>query len=131
MKKVLNRYYRNIYKCLPVNRKQKQQILDQIHQSLDGYLAENPSADMSQIMQHFGKPEEIASSYVENMTTPEILKKFRIRRTVLAIACAVAAAALLLWGTVVAISFYNELDESGGSIIVDPVIEIDETEENQ
>ena len=131
MEKQLKQYYCSIYKCLPICRKQKQQILDQIRQSVEGYLTENPSADMPQIIQHFGRPEEIASSYVENMTTPEILKKFQIRRTVLTIACAVAAVALLMWGTVVAISFYNELDESGGFIVVDPVVEIDETEENQ
>jgi len=129
MKKQLKQYYRSVYKCLPVKRKQKQQILHQIRQSVEGYLAENPLADMPKIIQHFGKPEEIASTYVENMTTREILKRFHVRKSILTVICSVAAIVLLVWGAAVAISFINELDESGGFVVVDPVVEINETEE--
>lgn len=129
MKKQLKQYYRSVYKCLPVSQKQKQQILNQIRHSVEGYLTENPSADMPQIIQHFGNPEEIASTYVENMTTTEILKRFHVRKSILTAICSVAAVALLVWGVVVAISFINELDESGGFVAVEPVAEIDETEE--
>ena len=83
---------------------------------------------MPQIIQHFGEPKEIASTYVENMTTAEILKRFHVRKFILAAICSVAAAALLIWGTVVAVSFINELDESDGFVVVEPVTEINETE---
>lgn len=72
--KELKQYYRDIAKNLPVGRKQKQQILLAITQSVEDYLAAHPQADFQAVQEHFGSPQEIAAAYIENMTTPEILK---------------------------------------------------------
>ena len=125
MKKELNRYCRSISRYLPIKKAQRQQIVEQIRHSVEDYLEEHPGANMADLTAHFGTPEAIASAYVENMTTPEILKKFRIRRTILIVVCSVAAAAFLMWATVVGIALSNELNAAGGFVVVDPVIESD------
>lgn len=128
--KELKQYYRDIAKKLPVGRKKKQQILLAITQSVEDYLAAHPLADFQAVQAHFGSPQEIAAAYIENMTTPEILKKFRFRKTVLSILCATAATALLLWGVVVGVALINEITSSGGYGVVDPIEEFNVTEYN-
>ncbi|MBR3979156.1 MAG: hypothetical protein IKJ94_06000 [Oscillospiraceae bacterium] len=128
--KELKQYYRDISKHLPVGRKQKQQILLTITQSVEDYLAAHPLADFQAVQAHFGSPQEIAAAYIENMTTPEILKKFRFRKTVLTILCATAATALLLWGVVVGTALINEITSSGGYGVIDPIEEFNVTEYN-
>lgn len=129
--KELKKYYRDISKNLPVGRKQKQQIILAIVQSVEDYLATHPLADFPAVLEHFGSPQEIAASYIENMTTPEILKKFRFRKTVLTVLCATAATALLLWGVVVGTALINEITSSGGYGVIDPIEEFNVTEYNE
>lgn len=126
--KELKQYYREIDKNLPVGRKQKQQISLAITQSVEDYLAAHPLADFQAVQAHFGTPQEIATSYIENMTTPEILKKFRFRKTVLTILCATAATALLLWGTVIGFALLKEANRGETFLIVDSIEEYDVTE---
>ena len=122
--KELKQYYREIAKKLPVGRKQKQQILLTITQSVEDYLAAHPLADFQAVQAHFGSPQEIAAAYIENMTTPEILKKFRFRKTIIIVVCSVAAVALLMWAAVVGYALMNELNEDGGFVVVEPVVEV-------
>ena len=122
--KELKQYYRDIAKQLPVGRKQKQQILLTITQSVEDYLAAHPLADFQAVQAHFGSPQEITAAYIENMTTPEILKKFRFRKTIIIVVCSVAAVALLMWAAVVGSALMNELNQDGGFVVVEPVVEV-------
>lgn len=126
--KELKQYYRDIAKQLPVGRKQKQQILLTITQSVEDYLAAHPLADFQAVQAHFGAPQEITAAYIENMTTPEILKKFRFRKTVLTILCATAATALLLWGAVIGYALLKEANRGETFLVVDSIEEYDVTE---
>lgn len=128
MEKALSKYYRSISKCLPVDKKHKKQILEQIRHSVEDYRVENPAADIQGILEHFGTPQEITASYVENMTTPEILKKFCVRKTVLLVVCAVAAVALLMWGTGLAVTLINANKSIDGYGVTGSIEELDATE---
>lgn len=126
--KELKQYYREIAKKLPVGRKQKQQISLAITQSVEDYLAAHPLADFQAVQAHFGSPQEIAATYIENMTTPEILKKFRFRKTVLIVLCATAATALLLWGSIIVYAIVKDANSGESFLIVDSIEEFDVTE---
>ncbi len=126
--KELKQYYRDIAKNLPVGRKKKQQILLAITQSVEDYLAAHPLADFQAVQAHFGAPQEIAAAYIENMTTQEILKKFRFRKTVLSILCATAATALLLWSSIIVYAIVKDANSGEGFIVVDSIEEFDVTE---
>lgn len=61
----LRRYYRKIRAWLPCSRKMKKQILDEIQSRIEEFLLDNPIASVEEIESYFGKPQDIASSYVD------------------------------------------------------------------
>ncbi len=125
MEKALSKYYRSISKCLPVEKKHKKQILEQIRHSVEDYRAENPAADIQGILEHFGTPQEIAAAYIDEMTTTEIQKKFKITKRVIVIVCTAIALALILWATVLVAAWVDAQKSFDGFYDVGPVIESD------
>ena len=95
--KEANRYLRQVRRLLPSGRKTKNAIMQQIHDSMDGYLADHPTADYAQIKAQFGEPETVAAAYVESSGTAEILKSLRIRKKIVLAVVAVLLFALLFW----------------------------------
>lgn len=97
----LKRYYKAIYSWLPCSRKLKKQIIGQIQNCVEDYLAQNPDTDIAQLKKHFGDPQAIAATYVENIGTAEILKDLRIRKRIVRIVASIMAAVLIMWAGVV------------------------------
>ena len=52
------------------------------------YLDANPEADMQAIQAHFGTPNSIAATYVDNADTADLLRDLRIRKKIVAIVVA-------------------------------------------
>ena len=126
--KEIRDYYRQIERCLPGSAKAKKRIMDSIRQSVGSYLEENPKADMAAVQSHFGTPNSIAASYVEQMDTEEVIKKFDIKKTVIGIVCGALFLALLLWAVCLVMALVDEHDSDSGYGEYEPVIEI-QTEE--
>lgn len=120
----LKRYYRNIRRCLPSSRKLKTQILAEIESNIVAYLYENPTADLPTIEARFGAPEQIASAYVDELGTPELLKKLQIRKNVITIISGIMAVILVIWVAAVAWAIKNESHESEGYLSPSQAIEI-------
>lgn len=123
LEKQLKAYYREIRHYLPGFGKLKKQIMDSIRQSIGAYLEENPAADFEEIQKHFGTPQQIATSYVDEMTTPEILKKFSVKKTILTIICAAVVTIVIIWLAAVGIAIANEHTQADGYYDVGTVIE--------
>lgn len=96
-----------------------------IEQTVNAYLHENPGADFASVQQHFGTPQQIAAAYIDEMTPAEILKRFKVRRTVIIVICVTVALALLMWTITLGIAWLNEKDSADGFYDVGPVIESD------
>ena len=94
-------YYRDVRRELPCSGKDKKQIFLKIRTSIDAFLQENPNATMKDIEMHFGSAKTIASAYLDNMDSVALLKVVRTRKTIKRTVFAVAAVALLLWGSIV------------------------------
>ncbi len=120
----LKRYYRSIHKCLPSSRKLKAKVLAETESNINAYLLEEPSADIASIEARFGSPEQIAVAYVDELGTPELLKKFQIRKRILAIVISAIAVILILWLSVVGWAVLKELDHSNNTFTNNGVIEI-------
>lgn len=101
-----------------------------IEEAVCTYLIENPTADLQAIQQHFGTPQQIAAAYIEEISTPELMKKFNVRKTVIAIICAAVALALLMWCATLAAALIENHIAVNGYIETSPIIEI-ETEETK
>lgn len=111
---LLRRYFREIRRWLPCNRRQRKQIIGQIQVDVQNYLAQNPSSDFAQLQTVLGDPQTIAAAYVENADTAELLKSLRIRRRIVTIVTAAVTTILLLWAATVTWAVIREADDSSG-----------------
>ena len=113
--KELKKYYRQIKRWLPCGGKTKKQLMTNITATIENYLAENPEADFNALQSHFGTPQQIAASFVDEMDTVELLRKLRIRRKLVNIAFGCASTFIVLWFVAILISLWYD---QGGYITV-------------
>lgn len=110
----LKRYYRNIRKDLPCSYKMKKKIMQQIQESVDQFLEQNPDADFDAVQLHFGEPQTIALSYIEDQDAPELLRKLRIKKKIIAVVVGVIVAILVIWGIAVVWAVIDSADTNNG-----------------
>ena len=91
------RYICSVSDTLSCSGKTKRRIVSQIRDSVEDYLLQNPDADFDMIQTHFGTPQEIAASYVNEQDASLLLKKMSIKKKVLVIVAGVMAVVLLIW----------------------------------
>ena len=92
----------------------KRKIIDEISSSVSRYLTENPGGNYDEIVAKFGTPEQIASSYVNEMDSSELVHKLLIRKKIVRMVFAVAIVVVILWVGVVSISLLNEIKNADG-----------------
>lgn len=93
----LKQYYYSVRNALPCPRKMKRQIIAQLKDSVNEYLAANQDADFWAVQNHFGTPQQIASGFVEDQSALDLLQKMSVKRKIVAIVAGVAAVVILLW----------------------------------
>lgn len=124
----LLRYLWEVREELPGNRRQKKQILSRVESSVQDFVIENPHVDYATITQRFGTPQQIAASYIEEMSTPELTQQLRIRKTIVRIVAATALVLVLLWAGVVVTALIRRVKAMNGYLIVGEAEIIDRTE---
>lgn len=110
------RYLREIQESLPCTGKAKRGITRKINGMIDDAMLDEPDLTYEMLVKRFGTPQQIASSYVDEMETPELLKKLRIKKKIFAVVCATAAIILAIWiGVVVTATqaHYNSMKSFG------------------
>ena len=95
------RYRRKVLSLLPCTKRQKQKIISQFVASLSDYIESNPDVDFIDLEDHFGSPEAITASYVENAGTADILQALRIRKRIVLTVSLAFAVLLISWAAVV------------------------------
>lgn len=68
--------------------------------SVREFVIENPGADYNAIVSRFGTPKRIASAYVDDMDTGELLLNLRIRRKIVQIVVVTALLVITAWAGV-------------------------------
>lgn len=126
---VLKRYYRTIRSYLPCSRKRKKHILDEIQNSVNGYLKDHPEANISEIEVRFGEPKNIAAAYVDDMDTPELLYALRARRRIITAVIAGVIAALFMWASCLCYTIVQYDSKYNGLIDVSDIEIIDSNEQ--
>lgn len=110
----LNQYYRSIRKALPCSYKMKKTIMQQIRESVGLFLEQNPNADFEEVKLHFGEPQTIALSYIEDQDAPELLRKLRIKKKIIAVVVGVIVAIFVIWGIAVVWAVIDSADTNNG-----------------
>lgn len=124
-KNALRDYCRAVKSWLPCDAKQKRRILEKIRLDVMGYLEENPDADFAAIQARFGTPQAIASAYVDDLDTAQLLYSLRIRKRIVTIVAATMATILLTWAGVVTWAIVYEIN-SKDAVIVDTITVTDD-----
>ena len=117
--KNIKKYLRQVRSLLPCNLREKKRMLSDLQGRIGDYLEANPDADFSAVEAHFGTPQQIATAFVDEMGTAELLLKLRVRKRVIRVTAAFMAAILLgifTFYTVALIDFYNK---TNGYLIID------------
>lgn len=88
-----------------------------VETSIRDYVSNQPNADYKAICRRFGTPEQISSTYLEELETPELIEKIRIRSRIVSIVSASAICFLLLWSGAVCIALVKHTGNTGGFLI--------------
>ena len=100
--KEINRYIKDIKKELLYGTKESRQFLKELKQNVTDYAEENQTADMAQVTEQFGTPEDIAATFFEQYGKEDIKKKVNIRRVVVvAVAVSIVIFIIFLIGVFV------------------------------
>lgn len=115
------KYLWQVSSWLPCSGKSKAFILQQISDSLAAYREENPQADFAQIQAHFGDAHSVASAYVGQMDTAQLLKNLRLKRRIFKAVLAAVFAALLAWvGVLGWVTTQVNADDNGYTVVSGP-----------
>lgn len=72
------KYIRRVKKTLVCSRKDKKRIISDIDNSIDELLYDDPQADITQLENVIGSPNEIAEEYLENISPDFFRRKKRL-----------------------------------------------------
>ena len=110
----VRKYLREIQESLPCTGKAKRGITRKINGMIDNAILEEPDLTYEMLVKRFGTPQQIAASCVDEMETPELLKKLRIKKKIIAVVCATAAIILAIWVGVVTTATLDHYSEMNG-----------------
>lgn len=99
-------YYSQVKRRIPVNGKRRRELLQSIKAEIEEYASSAPSATVCDYYERFGKPDEIAVSFVSEMPYSEIDARLRGGRRALRIACITAAVISTVAAVSLAISIH-------------------------
>lgn len=124
--KQMREYLKQVRCMLPCAAAFKKQILVNLRNDISGYMQEHPDADMENLVEAFGTPEQIAEAYIDTLSTTELAMKIRKRtklwRTILVVSGACVLACVLIWGCAV-IAALQEVENRGALIIETQIVE--------
>lgn len=94
--KEINKYIKDIKKELLYGTKESRQFLKGLRQNVTDFAEENQGADMAEVTEQFGKPEDIAATFFEQYDKKEIKHKVNVRRVVVAAAVTVVTVFVII-----------------------------------
>lgn len=114
LNKDARRYLRQIRGWLPCAGRMKRKMLECIKVDILEFLSENPDADYKMVVARFGTPQQIASSYVEEAETGELLRVLKTRRKVITIVVTTAVMIVSIWAGAVAFIVTSDAHKADG-----------------
>lgn len=107
----LGRYCKEVRGWLPCTRKARRTIMDKIESVISEGEAE---LSYGQLVERYGTPQQIASAYVDEMGTMELLNDLRIKRKILRAVAVTCIIALVMWAGCIAAALAKDYDADNG-----------------
>ena len=112
----VRRYLRSVWKLLPGKIKEKRTVICQVRDNLMQFMEEEPFADYETIVARFGTPKQIASAYLDEMDTAELMKSLRVKRRILGAGTLGVALGLLICLITAALVYVEGVKDVTGTI---------------
>jgi len=119
--KQINKYIKDIKKELLYGTKESRQFLKELKQNVTDYAEENQNADMAQVTEQFGKPEDIAATFFEQYSKDGIKRKVNIRRVVVTAAVTIVTVFVII----MIIALIDTHNSKSGYTIILPAQEVE------
>lgn len=125
LKKQLCGYYRKIRRLLLCKKQVKNKILTDLKTNIAFYIEENPEADFSQIVRHFGEPQKIAEDFAADAGI-DYAKRLKQKRVILAViiflltviaTSAIVVAAIAIWVVNHDVAYYYDVELIDNGIV--------------
>lgn len=126
LNKDAKRYLRQIRSWLPCAGKLKRSMLESIRLDILTFLDENPNADYQVMVARFGSPQQIASSYVDEAATADLLRGLRMKRIIVTITLVTAFVVVSVWAGVVTYAYLDYSDGANGYAAISEVVEVNQ-----
>lgn len=106
------RYCREVRCWLPCTWRAKRNILEKI----ESVVSANEEVSYGQIVERYGTPQQIASAYVDEMGSIELLDILRIKRKIVRAVAVSCIVALVMWVGCIASALANDYVADNGYI---------------
>lgn len=80
MNKNVKRYIKEISKVIPISSKDKNTFLNIMQEKITEFCNDNETVTYGDIIAEFGKPNEVAASYIEEMETDILIRELDKKR---------------------------------------------------
>lgn len=74
------KYCQSIRKCLVCPGYYKRRFLKELNNNLTVYSEDHPEASYSDIIEHFGSPEDVVASYLDTISPSELARRMKFGR---------------------------------------------------
>ena len=98
MKKKIKHYLHEIATALPAGYPNKKLLLRTLQQNIDDFLEEYPNADWEAVTEHCGSSDDLAKSYMEQLSDAELAASYKTSHHhlfVTTVVCSIALIALI------------------------------------
>ena len=109
IEKDLKKYYNDISKSLTCNRKKKQNIINTIKKNVKLCRENNPNINIDEIINYFGKPNDIAEAYYDTEMAEDISSNIKLSHKILICTVTALALALLIYIAIVVTALMHSI----------------------
>ena len=121
-KKIIRSYIRSVTRLLPCSQKQKRAFKKQLDNDITNFLLDNSNTNIELSTEHFGTPQQIASSYIHEMGSQELQQGLHIRKKILIAVFSTLGVILLIWFGVAIGAFLDAVTSNDGHVETSPII---------
>lgn len=117
----VKRYLREVNSWLPCRRKLKTKIVAEITSNVSLFVTENSNSGYNEIVARFGTPQQIASTYVDEMETTELLNDLRIKRKIVSTVIAGVFVLIVTWSVAMGMIYFEGHKNINGNLNYDGI----------
>ena len=118
----LQTYYKQIKKALPMYSKSERTFIEKFQKSVESFVAEFPDASFTNLLDHFGTPDQVSQHYLSSLEPDDLYKRIVYRRRIKRIMTFIAVFAIIAF-CCYAEYLYDEYSQlRGGYSILETII---------